>query len=102
MKLTYSIENKRKRTYVDCSNGVGGIHQEKMTQEYFNKIFDVVVLNSRDTHLLNEECGSEFVQKEKKAPRGLLELVQQQVPETEDLDNVSFLSYDGDADRAVY
>jgi len=95
-------KNKKKRTYVDCSNGVGGIHQEKMTQDYFNKIFNVTVLNSKNTEFLNEECGSEFVQKEKKVPRGLLDLINKEVPESENLDDVSFLSYDGDADRTVY
>lgn len=96
------IENKKKRTYVDCSNGVGGIHQEKLTQLYFNKIFEVVNLNTKETQYLNEECGSEHVQKEKKVPRGLLDLINQQIPQDVDLDNISFLSYDGDADRTVY
>jgi len=73
-----------------------------MTQDYFSKIFNVTVLNSKNTEFLNEECGSEFVQKEKKVPRGLLDLINKEVPESENLDDVSFLSYDGDADRTVY
>lgn len=73
-----------------------------MTQEFFNKIFDVTVINSRDTQFLNVDCGSEFVQKEKKVPRGLLEHLEKNVPPTENLDNMSFLSYDGDADRTVF
>jgi len=94
-------KNKRKRTYVDCSNGVGGPHQEILTQDYFNKVFEVVVLNSRNTEFLNEECGSEYVQKERKVPRELLDLVEKQIPANESLDHASFMSYDGDADRAV-
>jgi len=94
-------KNKRKTVFIDCSNGVGGIHQEKMTQEYFNKVFDVVVLNSRDTPNLNVDCGSEFVQKEKKVPSHLLEYIDKHIPANVNLDDVSFISYDGDADRAV-
>jgi len=95
------LENKKKQVFIDCSNGVGGIHQEKMTQEYFNKVFDVVVLNSRDTPNLNVDCGSEFVQKEKKVPSHLLEYIDKNIPPTQNLDEISFISYDGDADRAV-
>ena len=72
-----------------------------MTKEYFNKIFDVVVLNSTDTPNLNVDCGSEFVQKEKKVPSHLLEYIDKHIPKDVNLDDVSFISYDGDADRAV-
>jgi phosphomannomutase len=95
-------KDKKKKLFVDCSNGVGGMHQERLTQEYLHKIFDVVNINTKDTLYLNEDCGSEFVQKEKKLPRGLLDYINKNINESEDLDKMSFLSYDGDADRTVY
>jgi hypothetical protein len=81
---------------------VGGIHQERLTREYFHKVFDVTNINTSDIENLNEDCGSEFVQKEKKVPRGLLEHINKNVPADVNLDEMSFLSYDGDADRTVY
>ena len=94
-------KNKKKTVFIDCSNGVGGIHQEKLTEEFFNKVFNVVVLNSRDTPNLNVDCGSEFVQKEKQVPSHLLEYIDKNIPKEQNLDEISFISYDGDADRAV-
>ena len=88
--------------FVDCSNGIGGIHQERLTRDYLSKVFDVININTKDTSLLNEGCGSEHVQKEKKVPRGLLEYINKNIDPSEDLEKMSFLSYDGDADRTVY
>jgi len=95
-------KNFKKKVVIDCSNGVGGIHQDHMTKEYFNKIFDVTNINWNETKLLNEGCGSEFVQKEKKCPSNLQEHLAQNVPQDYNLDDMSFLSYDGDADRTVF
>ncbi|RZK45546.1 MAG: hypothetical protein EOO97_00885, partial [Pedobacter sp.] len=72
-----------------------------MTEEHFNKIFNVVVLNSRDTPNLNVDCGSEHVQKEKQVPSHLLEYIDKNIPADANLGDMSFISYDGDADRAV-
>lgn len=51
---------------------------------------------------MNEGCGSEFVQKERKAPLHLLEHLEKNVPADYNLDDMSFVSYDGDADRTVF
>jgi hypothetical protein len=51
---------------------------------------------------LNVDSGSEFVQKEKKLPTFLLDHLDNNVPADYNLDDISFLSYDGDADRTVY
>ena len=44
-------------------------------------------------HILNSNCGAEYVQKDKKYPMGI---------ETLDNSIKKFASFDGDADRLIY
>jgi phosphomannomutase len=90
-----------RKAIIDCSNGVGGIHQEVMNKMILNKYFQIHCINIDDLAFLNDGCGSEFVQKDKKIPKNLLECISKNFPE-ENNENISLVAFDGDADRIVY
>lgn len=77
--------------YIDCSDGIGGLRFAD-----FNKYlgFNLKLINSGtgDKVYLNDQCGAEFVQKQRKQPRNF-----EEVPDGE-----KCVSFDGDADRIVY
>ena len=54
---------------------------------------NLVNTSIKDTHLLNENCGAEFVHKERKFPT-------MWSPEAHT--NTKWMSFDGDADRQIY
>ncbi|CAD8186336.1 unnamed protein product [Paramecium pentaurelia] len=86
------IKNPIKGTLViDGAEGVGGIWI-KYFQEKLANVLTIQRINYGDEpHLLNDGCGSEFVQKEKKLPKNFV-----YDP------NYRYASLDGDADRLVY
>lgn len=61
----------------------------KILVDHFREHFEIELINAGDDNL-NEGCGAEFVQKDKK------------VPVTFAQPNVKGMSFDGDADRIVY
>ena len=85
---------------LDASNGIGGLQIKPLIEKYIAKHLKIHLINESDTQYLNDKCGSEYVQKEKKQPRNLENIL----IHLKDLaiEDVSFLSFDGDADRTVY
>jgi len=77
--------------YIDCGDGIGG---PRLTD--FNKYlkFNLHLINSGvgDKIYLNDLCGAEHVQKQRKQPRNF-----ETVPNHE-----KCISFDGDADRIIY
>lgn len=88
------------RLIVDCANGVGGkaIHGFKallndiIQVKFLKCILQFELINDNQFELLNEGCGSEFVQKQKKYPKRS-EIID---------DQCRVACFDGDADRIVY
>ena len=85
---------------LDASNGIGGLQIKPLIEKYTTKHLKIHLINDLDTQYLNDKCGSHYVQKEKKQPRNLENIL----IHLKDLaiEDVSFLSFDGDADRVVY
>lgn len=83
--------------YVDVGYGVGGISLKEISSKLELKIEIINFasdeeMKNRDTYIkLNNGCGAEFVQKQKKLPLGF-----------EDICGTRYISFDGDADRIVY
>lgn len=82
-------------TLVDCSNGVGGIPFSTLSKnERFQKLISFQLENMPGSGKVNEGCGAELVQKEKKFPSAF------------DAKRCSgykkCASIDGDCDRLVY
>ncbi|CAK90292.1 unnamed protein product (macronuclear) [Paramecium tetraurelia] len=76
---------------IDGAEGVGGIWM-KQFQERLATLLTIKRINyGEESHLLNDCCGSEFVQKEKKLPKCFV-----YDP------TYRYASLDGDADRLVY
>lgn len=77
--------------YVDCANGVGGSKLSKFAHRLEACGFNMKLYNT-GAGVLNGDCGSDFVQKEKKLPTEFGE-----VP----VDSCC-CSIDGDADRLLF
>ncbi len=77
--------------WVDCSDGIGGARFHDL-KDHLGLSAKLVNDGEGPASKLNDGCGAEFVQKEKKFPRGF-----EEVP-TE----ARCVSFDGDADRIVY
>lgn len=77
--------------FVDSSDGVGGIGFIDLNKSVG---LTATILNSgkEEKAYLNDRCGAEFVQKEKKFPRNFGEVAK----------NMKSACFDGDADRLVY
>ena len=77
--------------YVDCADGVGGRQLPDMAKRL---PFDMKIFNTslNEPVHLNDCCGAEYVQKERKLPRNFAS-----VPI-----GAKCASFDGDADRIVY
>ena len=77
---------------LDCSNGVGALPMQTITDRVRSYI-DIQLINTNmDTPtILNEGCGAEFVHKDVKLPSELTE----EAP-------IKCASFDGDADRLIY
>jgi phosphoacetylglucosamine mutase len=73
---------------VDCAGGVGAVLLEKLTKRL--NLNNLEICNRPGSIKLNEGCGAEFVQKQRRLPLGISE-------------NSQFgASLDGDADRIVF
>lgn len=82
--------------YLDCANGVGApVVEEMMGLAGFSERLKINQVNTsiKDTNLLNENCGAEFVHKERKFPTTW---------SPDDHKNTKWMSFDGDADRQIY
>ena len=86
---------------LDTANGAGsqGI-KPFLVESYVNKYLDVKVINDNDFANMNNNCGSEHVQKERKKPLNLDSFLLES--DHTAIGAASFLSLDGDADRIVY
>lgn len=80
-----------KQLHIDCANGVGALKLEKMSV-FLEKVGLRVILHNTGDGVLNHECGSDYIQKEKKLPSSMMGM---QI-------NDFGCAVDGDADRLVY
>ena len=78
---------------IDCSNGIAS-HFNPQIQKIFKSFskFNISFINSDENNKekLNEDCGAEYVQKEKKYPIN------------QPNSSIKNLSFDGDVDRIIY
>ena len=82
-------------TLVDCSNGVGGIPFKTLNEnEHFTKMLSFQLDNMPGAGQVNEGCGAELVQKQKKFPVGF--------DAKRCAGYKKCASIDGDCDRLVY
>eukprot|EP01027_Heterolobosea_sp_BB2_P020144 GEZU01028430.1.p1 GENE.GEZU01028430.1~~GEZU01028430.1.p1 ORF type:complete len:346 (+),score=117.74 GEZU01028430.1:271-1308(+) len=102
--LTGGDENVQiapRKLIVDGADGVGGPKIAQLAP-YLKGALEFTVINdgtSKDSaKLLNDGAGAEFVQKEKKIPRG----IRPQEGPSIDIINKPVATVDGDADRLVY
>lgn len=103
MNPTYHTSTARDKPHVllDCSNGVGFVNI-KALDEVLSKFFELKLINAgEEKQFLNDGCGAEFVQKERKLPRNLKEAIEAEFSNLS-IDKISFPAFDGDADRLVY
>ena len=93
----------RKRIVVDCANGVGTVSMQQLLQRSraLDSLFEVILVNTavENPATLNAKCGADHVQKAQTAPEEVLKIVRENP--SWDLQNTSFYSLDGDADRIV-
>lgn len=84
--------------YVDCANGVGAVAIEKVRGLVKSRL-DLRPFNvdTKTPGKLNEGCGAEHVQKQKRLPAGVADAVG-----SAGADGFIFASIDGDADRIVF
>ncbi|CAK0783544.1 hypothetical protein CVIRNUC_006743 [Coccomyxa viridis] len=88
--LVHSCKAKRQVLTVDCANGVGAEKLKALAERLSGKLD--VTLRSTGEGGLNDGCGADYVQKERRFPAGM-----------EDCQNgARCASLDGDADRLVY
>ena len=81
------------KLYIDCADGIGGPSVKKL--DAVNQLCEFETLNEGTGAevFLNEGCGAEYVQKERKLPRNF---------DPAKHHGAKFASFDGDADRLVY
>jgi phosphoacetylglucosamine mutase len=77
--------------YIDCADGIGGPRLNDFNK-YLN--FNLYLINSGvgDKVYLNDLCGAEYVQKQRRQPRNFEAVA----------NNEKCISFDGDADRIIY
>ena len=86
-KLLLYIENTQ-LLICDCANGVGSMICDELNKD--KERFRVINTNIKNTRLLNENCGSDYVVNNRKVPENKVE------------HNKLYASLDGDADRIVF
>lgn len=77
--------------WVDCAGGVGALAVAEVCDRLQG--LSLCAMNTPDEAVLNEKCGAEFVQKERRPPLGF---------EAATFKSRRACSLDGDADRLVY
>jgi len=91
LKLIQKSNENIPEIFLDCSDGVGGIKFAELNKVTQLKVH--ILNNGQGSSInLNDLCGAEFVQKEKKFPRNF-----DSIPQF-----AKCASFDGDADRLVY
>jgi phosphoacetylglucosamine mutase len=78
-------------TLIDCANGVGKLAGAEFKAR-LSDVFAMDLYNTGDTNL-NDLCGAEFVQKQRKFPRSF---------KGDEMAGKKMCAVDGDADRLVY
>ncbi len=85
--------------HVDCANGVGFLRLSHMKPYLQTMGIDIILYNTgggdggdKEKHILNHECGADYVEKQKTFPRGMSDVDE----------GARCCSLDGDADRIVY
>lgn len=99
MKCLYPTTAQRQTVVVDCANGIGALALQDLIDsdsEYFSQRFNFVLLNAdtKNSEALNHNCGADYAQKSKIAPRAFADYFAADPSAT-------FFSFDGDADRVV-
>ena len=84
-------DRKAAPVLVDCANGVGRVSAEALSVRLAN-VLPISTLNTGSENL-NNQCGAEYVQSQKKVPLSF---------DIEQHSGVKCASVDGDADRLVY
>ncbi len=104
--ININIDKYEYNFLFDCSNGIAAFLNQKI-----NKIFLINKENKISFHnidyknykLLNEGCGSEFIQKEKNIPKNFLNFLKEKSNENnQEIEYVKNISFDGDVDRLIY
>lgn len=80
-----------KQLHIDCANGVGALKLDKMSA-FLEKVGLRVILHNTGDGVLNHECGSDYIQKDKILPSIMMDM----------RINDFGCAVDGDADRLVY
>ncbi|EEB08565.1 N-acetylglucosamine-phosphate mutase [Schizosaccharomyces japonicus yFS275] len=88
------FETGKTKLIIDCANGVGAIHLEKLCSMLLPFLeIELVNKNTEQTDLLNKNCGADFVKTTQSLPAGL----------SGTLSPMQLCaSFDGDADRVVF
>ena len=83
---------------LDASNGIGGMQAKKLDIFKNSEAYGVkpVIVNDGSTGIarLNDECGAEYVHKDRKFPKFDEEIKNDEL--------TKWIAFDGDADRIVY